>query len=239
MTGALQCTHWEHGAVISWVLLGSSSLEWMSLFNMKREVEMERDLDLDLMPTDILKCCYWLAKGFGRVRQRRELSFGHRFSAVGRSSGSWGRTLLQSKRAPAAANWHMTHFLLLKFFPDWILRHKGQRSNRTTGGLSAARVIRSLGPKVKEQAEFSEDDYFDTPETLHFTGSVAFKWQGKASVVADSTPQEQEMCLPHESGGMKPERTPEGHIYLQDNKTYRLRLHKYTQSYTDTSIFSR
>lgn len=35
---------------------------------------------------------------------------------------------------------------------------------------------------------------------------------------------------------MKPEQTPEEHIYLQDNKIYSLRLHKYIQSYTYTSF---
>lgn len=59
--------------------------------------------------------------------QRRELSFGYHFSDVGRSRGSRGRALLQSKRATVAAKWHITHFLLLNIFRDWILQHKGQR----------------------------------------------------------------------------------------------------------------
>lgn len=71
--------------------------------------------------------------------------------------------------------------------------------------------------------------YLGTLETWH-------EKQGKASVVADSTPQEQKVCLPHERCIMKSEQTPEEHIYLQDNKIDSLRLHKYIQSHTYTSF---
>lgn len=72
-------------------------------------------------------------------RRRKGATFGYHFSDVGRSGGRRGRTLLQSKRATVAAKWHITRFLLLKIFRDWILQHKGQRSNRTVGGLEALR----------------------------------------------------------------------------------------------------
>lgn len=42
----------------------------------------------------------------------------------------------------------------------------------------------------------------------------------QGQLVADSTPQEQKMCLPHDSCIMKPEQTPEERIYFQDNKIY-------------------
>lgn len=102
------------------------------------------------MPAGILKWCYWLGKGVRRVMQRRELSFGYHFSDVGRSRGSRGRALLQSKRATVAAKWHITHFLLLNIFWDWILQHKGQRSNRAVGGLRARRQRGFCSPSNPE-----------------------------------------------------------------------------------------
>lgn len=116
--------------------------------------------------------------------QRRELSFGYHFSDAGRSRGSRGRALLQSKRATVAAKWHITHFLLLNSFRDWILQHKDQRSHRTVGGRealrrsdSAAPVIPSLGLNEGQSRQNLERMTISTPQK-HFTlpgdpGSVA------------------------------------------------------------------
>lgn len=66
----------------------------------------------------------WTSEGLQESYAREgegNCPFGYIFSALlgcGSSRGNRGSTLLQSKRVRVAAKWHITHFLLLKMFPE-------------------------------------------------------------------------------------------------------------------------